>query len=318
MIEWPFNAGQRVGPVGIVNGQPVFTDDLSGAVVPLQIAESNEPLHMNPYFANVTAGKPDDWSDSFEVGGQGMTADPDGIFGTAGVILGVDAGVGTDFQTILSDLFTVNPADTVEVATWAHGLTGLPWLQLGLLTDPVDPSFIGTDAIDQRTERQELSAGFAHYVKSFTVPKGHITARMYAVVDSTAGEAVEALLSFTTTKRTGAASPSTDWDALPYATNWGDAGFGWTPGQYRRVDDDLHIQGLSARSISASGATATIATLPPLFWPPAIQPLGDAYYTAGGTSAATQLYLTATGNIVTSVSIPAGAYVAFNMRVSLL
>lgn len=310
----PFNASQSTGPVSIVNGVPVITDDMSGAQVPIY---EQDALHANPFFADVTAGEPDNWNAGLEVDGTGMAADSGtGMFGTDAVLLGVNASGGA-FQTILSDPFTVDPGNKIKVGAWAGIDTGDPTLQLGLLTDPTSPGFLTATTFDQRTDREALTADPAQFAKEFTVPLGHTSARLFAVVDSLSSSAASARISYTTSKRTGSAVVATPWTALPYATNWADAGFGWQAGQYRRLDDILELRGLCARSTSASGATATIATLPAGFRPVANNGIGDAYYPAAGGAAATQVYVTAAGLIVTSVSVPAGDFVRFNARVSL-
>lgn len=115
----------------------------------------------------------------------------------------------------------------------------------------------------------------------------------------------------------GIAAP-TSWAGVSYAANWADLGFGWTVSRYRKVGaSNCRVEIATTRSTSASGADATIGTLPGGFRPTAgIQFLPGVIVT-GAALTTTVISVTTAGVVATSISVPSGSSVLAAGSISL-
>jgi hypothetical protein len=103
--------------------------------------------------------------------------------------------------------------------------------------------------------------------------------------------------------------PGAGWTALPYAANWADVGGGNQAGRYMKWGSEVIVEAYPIRNVSASGAAATIATLPAGFRPlAAVTPFSN-MQNAGGAFALNQIQVLTTGAIVISNSVAAGTAV---------
>lgn len=296
----------------------VYVENDQGEQVYLETAAPTGAVHGNAGFEDETAGVPDVW-DFFW--GDGTPASDTTVVYSGERSLRVDLAPGDDFLVALSNTFDVPSRSAIDFSTFAVKTLGDPTISLGLLTGASgDPVFLDPDNYtNNEGSASVIGTDWGRYSRPANVPGGHTKARLFFRVTPEAAEACTAYLDFTTSAVSSPSVADTGWLGLGYTANWADAGFGRQAGQCRVIGDELQLRGLAARSGSSSGTAAVIAELPDEFpAPPADYTwIGDAYYPAAGGTASTQLYIFGR-QIVTSVSIPAGAFVPFYAEVSLL
>lgn len=184
----------------------------TGVKVPLSIGDVATALHSNASFETVSGATPTVW-DTFIGTGTLTTETTDVLFGTRSAT--VTTAAGSNFQSIVSDTFTVAPGDTVTHGAWAHKITGSPKMAIGILTAPSGtPAFFDGNTFGQGSEFFPLATTYTRYDKTFLVPAGHTVARMYLWFAPTASEACTSRVDFTTSSRTGASTailPGNSW-----------------------------------------------------------------------------------------------------------
>lgn len=208
-------AGHATGPYFGADGLPYFLTP-TGVVVPISIGDTSGALHLNPDFEAVTGGQPDNWSSTWKNGaGSVATETTDVLFGSRSLTVNV-TGANGDWQTIESSVFTVAPGELVDVGAWARRVTGNGRAQFGLTTRPSGtPAFLDGETTNQFGDVQALTAAFARYSSTFTVPAGHTVARLWVTFfGPVGGGAVVSRIDKTFSRRTGAGStvlPGGSW-----------------------------------------------------------------------------------------------------------
>lgn len=312
-----FDAGAQIVSVG--NDGRVYATTDSGEPQYLETAPTLGAAHANPGFEDETAGVVDDWDFTWYTGTLPTISSETTLVYSGARSLKVQIPSGGGEQIVLSDTFAVEPGGSVPFSVFATKTVGSPRIQLGLLTGASGtPVFLDpANYTNNENAEQSIGAGWGMFQRNADVPVAHDLARLFFRLGPATTEACTVYLDLTASQVIAPREYESGWIALPYSANWSDAGFGWAGGEYRRKGDSLMLRGLVARSTSASGADAVIATLPTGFRPSTNRLVADSYLSSASLPTPSQIYVNSAGEIVTHASIPFGAFVALERTLPL-
>lgn len=172
-------------------------------------------LHNNPSFETVSGGVPTDWS-YFWGSGTAVASSSDVFSGNYSLTVDTGSAAGGS-KAVFSNVFSVQPGDSVTFSIWAKSVSGQCDLDAALMTRTTgNPDYFDTgNTIVQNASLVTLTANWVKYTSTFTVPSGHAVCRLHFRINQTvSGNQAVARLDLSTSSKTPASNqflPSGTW-----------------------------------------------------------------------------------------------------------